>query len=392
MPDGLLFRAAAAEIAPAVPGQQAEMLALIETVKREYDRGLAAQEQFLASATTMLDAWIKTGEALFKLQKMVGRGKWGPLVEKHFKFSERHARRYVLIAKNQDVLRDQSGHAMSGFTSLNSVMAFLAKVKQLDDAEEDAATEETNFGSDESQTTCLGKSLFPDDLSEIARLLQPDDAEEDAATEETNFGGADDGKIPVNMIPEILTPPAAVVGKSRVNGVVVDDPPDIAAQRGKGLSEKIVPDVEQPSDEELDEQRGNREKAEERRGIEGEGQTDEEFLAPLPLMKQLEGYLLRDFKLNALFWRLIGSASKKYETETNSAYKQLTPHRDFKGPVRWKVLDACGIPHPRNWRLCPPKTENGCGGSGESGITKLNKGRCPKCHGYGYLIPGLKYR
>jgi hypothetical protein len=192
---------------------------------------------------------------------------------------------------------------------------------------------------------------------------------------------SEDGKPTAKQVEEAAqaVAPKPVNGKSRVNGHLTDDPPDVAAARAAG---KISPDVvvevtdpgETPSAESV------REEHEERESIASEGQSDEEWLATLPLRAVLDGVPLKTFEEDALAFRSLASARKTYAHHANRVLKSLRRRGAFVARVRsFLTIEA-----PEKWVVCAAPEHGGCGGMGQIPLI----GNCSKCYGRGYRING----
>lgn len=171
--------------------------------------------------------------------------------------------------------------------------------------------------------------------------------------------------------PEAVRAKAAEVraGRSLVNGVEADDPPDVAALRAAG---KIAPGVvvevvdpgppagaaavpePEPSDADA---------------------TDEQWLATLPVRGQLHPGLMRRFDADALDYRRLEAARKTFAHHASRTLKG-------KGEYAYRVERLLKTDHPRHWLLCAAPEHGGCGGTGEVQFI----GACPKCRGRGYWI------
>ena len=165
-------------------------------------------------------------------------------------------------------------------------------------------------------------------------------------------------------------------GQCRLNGELIDDPPEIARQRAKGvippgaIPELTVPD--QPTTLEI-----VREEAGERRAMKDDI-SDEEWLAKLPLMDVLTGKALEGFRENALLWRFYEPQMQQFGKLMGVVMKKLKQ----PGPHVWLLVNALKKPGPWEWDVCPPFDQGGCNGSG------MFEGRqCKHCFGRGYRLP-----
>jgi hypothetical protein len=169
--------------------------------------------------------------------------------------------------------------------------------------------------------------------------------------------------------------PPPIPGKSKVNGVIVDDPPDIADRRARGLiPPDVVPDVTIPVDAVSAE--GMAEEEAERRAIQDEI-TNEEWLGQFPVRESLTGVQRRIFDTNALIYR------SHLESRLRGLKQSLgtIPKRQRRGPLIGRVLSLVRLDHPKRWLLCPSTKEGGCGGHGSVEGTE-----CSFCHGAGFWI------
>ena len=159
-------------------------------------------------------------------------------------------------------------------------------------------------------------------------------------------------------------------GKSKVNGVEVADPPDVAKLRAAGkISPEVVPEVHEP-DPEPDP---------ETEPFEPPTETDEEWLAALPLSGQLTGSSLKTFQAQALIYRRLEGHRKTFAHHATRAINA----GKRKGPYSWSIQRFLKVNHPVKWVRCCKAEDGGCGGSGTCAF-----GDCPKCFGYGFWIMG----
>lgn len=175
-----------------------------------------------------------------------------------------------------------------------------------------------------------------------------------------------------------LAPPRpATSGHTKVNGSIVADPPEIARARKAGrIPANAVVEIEEPEETSLGEDvRGETEASS---SADETDLSDEEWLALLPLSKQLTGSHLKVFQADALVYRNIEKARKVFAHHFARFFKAT--HR--KGAYTWRVKSFLGIEHPSRWHLCPAPEHGGCDGHGQ--IDML--GSCPKCKGRGYWI------
>jgi hypothetical protein len=173
-----------------------------------------------------------------------------------------------------------------------------------------------------------------------------------------------------------LTPPKPT-GKCRVNGELVDDPPDIAERRAAGkIPKNAVVEIYQSGDPTS--LADIQEEYAERAAIQDD-LSDEDWLETLPLASQLHGKPLAIFKDHAVLWRSIEPYRKAFASGIAPLIKK--PRKRI-GYV-YRVNAFIGINHPKNWRICPSTQDGGCAGTGE---TPVFGGECPKCWSAGFLI------
>lgn len=166
-------------------------------------------------------------------------------------------------------------------------------------------------------------------------------------------------------------------GQSRVNGVLQDDPDDIAEQRAQGLiPQDVIPEITGSDDEEEGETvESIRESHEERRAIQAEI-TDQEWLDQLPLSSKLKNKPLRIFQADALVWR----HSEKARDTFKRVMAPLLNKSRYLGVYGSRVNSFLSFKPPHEWKSCPPQDKKGCNGSGTTPI-----GDCSLCRGRGYL-------
>jgi hypothetical protein len=173
-----------------------------------------------------------------------------------------------------------------------------------------------------------------------------------------------------------LVPPAgsAANGKSRVNGEIVDDPPDIAAQRAAGrIAPEVIPDVTEPDGE-----AEGPEPVSAREPGDDEPRTDEEWLEELPLRRILKDAQLKTFEADAMVYRHLEAARKTFQHHASRALKASRR----RGEYGYRVSRFLKADHPKDWLACPSTENGGCGGTGQLELI----GECPRCHGRGYWI------
>lgn len=166
------------------------------------------------------------------------------------------------------------------------------------------------------------------------------------------------------------------LGRSRVNGKVVDDPPDVAAARKAGrIPEGVSVEIEEPEDAEhpID---GAIEEQQEREAIQDE-MSDQDWLESLPLYPQLSGACLKTFQDDALAYRKLTEQRRAFSYHATRVFNAARR----KGAYLWKLKFFLGVASPDRWLLCPTPENGGCNGTG-----RIRIGECPKCHGRGYWI------
>jgi len=179
---------------------------------------------------------------------------------------------------------------------------------------------------------------------------------------------------------QLTTLAIAAPGRSVVNDVEVDDPPDIVKLRAEGrIPAGVVPVVTEPEPGAVgDTVESIREKHEERRAIQEE-LPDDEWLKALPLASELTGAQLGIFQRDALDYRNTERERKTYKRSLAIRFnKNRRP-----GPWLWRQRFAISMRPPSEWIRCPAPEHDGCGGTGQVPLV----GQCPKCHGAGYWIP-----
>jgi hypothetical protein len=181
---------------------------------------------------------------------------------------------------------------------------------------------------------------------------------------------APDGKVTGKHVQEVVD---RKLGKSRVNGELRDDPPDVAALREQGrIAPDVVPEVTEPEPAPEPTAPGPPPTPTEAE------LSDEEWLATLPLREHLEGRPRSLFDADALLYRRLESPRKTFQ---HHATRMLNAARR-KGEYGYRVSRFLRIDHPRHWLACPRTEDGGCGGSGQVPLI----GDCPRCRGRGYWI------
>jgi ParB-like chromosome segregation protein Spo0J len=169
-------------------------------------------------------------------------------------------------------------------------------------------------------------------------------------------------------------PAISRAGRSLVDGVEQDDPPDVAEARASGLiPDGVIPVVSRDS---ADAPARTPEPAD-------EPEEDElSWVNGLPLASLLQGDQLASFRREAAFYRRFNGA-RKAATAAYAGIKagigreygaEMTPYED-------RVVRSLRIDGPENWAICPPPGEGGCDGTGKDVL-----GKCMKCRGAGYLV------
>ena len=164
-------------------------------------------------------------------------------------------------------------------------------------------------------------------------------------------------------------------GKSRVNGQVVDDPPDIAEKRASGkIPANAVPDIEEPDEPTtLD---AVAEEIAERRAIQDDI-SDQDWLARLPLSSVLADVPLRTFQAEAIAYRHLEPKIKQFGKEVATEFNRTRREGPLQSKLRWGLK----VDPPSRWVRCAAKDQGGCGGIGT-----VSFGECPECRGKGYRI------
>lgn len=108
-------------------------------------------------------------------------------------------------------------------------------------------------------------------------------------------------------------------------------------------------------------------------------ETDDQFLASLPLGGILEGRQHKIFTQDALDYRYFEQLRKKIADVARNRFKS----GGGKGPWAYLLMRFLKCEHPKYWVICPAPENGGCNGTGA-----YEFGECPRCHGAGYLIKG----
>lgn len=176
---------------------------------------------------------------------------------------------------------------------------------------------------------------------------------------------------------ELKLNPPKPTGKCKVNGVLVDDPPDIAAKRASGhIPKGIVVDI---SEHEENTTVGEvKEDRDEQASMACESLSDDDWLAKFPIREKLDGSQLATFDAEALMFRQIDPLRKTFGRQLATTLKGMRR----KGPWHWKTMSFLKAEGPEKWLICPPLTDGGCGGKGSVMLI----GTCTMCHGSGYRL------
>jgi hypothetical protein len=165
-------------------------------------------------------------------------------------------------------------------------------------------------------------------------------------------------------------------GQSRVNGELVDDPPDIAKQRAKGLiPEGVIPDITEREGETLEDVK---EDIDERESIKSEQSSDDAWLDDLPLSKVLKDRPLKRFRAESLKFR----STEKMRDSLKRKLSELVNSSRINGPYSYQLQRALTIKDPSQWVACPPLDKGGCGGTGQ--VPK--RGDCKMCFSEGFRV------
>jgi hypothetical protein len=182
-----------------------------------------------------------------------------------------------------------------------------------------------------------------------------------------------------------LFPANGPVGKSKVNGEIVDDPPDVAERRRQGkIAPGSIPEIDDPGDETTSVDT-IKEEHEERQAIQAD-LSDEGWMATLPLSSKLEGVPLRTFQGEAITYRKWERQIKARQVQGKEIWNQIKR----KGPFAYRLERGSNIDPPEKWLRCPKVEDGGCNGEGRlrlgEGDESKDVGQCTRCHGKGYWI------
>lgn len=171
-------------------------------------------------------------------------------------------------------------------------------------------------------------------------------------------------------------------GQTLVNGVLQDDPEEIAEQRAAGLiDEGVVPEINDADDEGETVESIAEDRAERAAIAEEELSDDEKWLRSLPLYDQLENTQKRTFLGDALFWRFMEKTLESASKKSSEGINRFCRAR--MGPYPALIRRTFMAPHPKAWVKCPSAKDGGCGGTG---MTQLLNGPCGKCKGNGFIL------
>ena len=164
-------------------------------------------------------------------------------------------------------------------------------------------------------------------------------------------------------------------GRTRIDGVEQDDPPDVAERRQQGrLPKGAIVDLRRPAEptrlEDVQEDHA------ERAAIQDDS-SDEEWAVALPLYAKLDGKPRQVFARDALAWRHLGDARKAWGDAVARA-----AGRGRSGPWLYRHVRALECGDPADWQVCGEHGRPGCGGTGKDAFA----GECPECRGQGYVV------
>lgn len=163
-------------------------------------------------------------------------------------------------------------------------------------------------------------------------------------------------------------------GRSIVDGVEQDDPPDVAEARRNGfIPADAVPVVSKGTSEHP--------------AFEPEPEAEEDemhWVDNLPLASVLQGAQLTSFRREAAFYRRFNEARKGATLAFVGIKAGIG--REYPGvsvtPYEDRVSRSLKVNGPAEWTVCPDNDSGGCGGTG----TDVLDTRCMKCKGAGYLV------
>jgi hypothetical protein len=182
--------------------------------------------------------------------------------------------------------------------------------------------------------------------------------------------------------PGALEGATPVIGQSRVNGVLQDDPPEIARDRAAGrIGPDVVPEIETDGGSAPEPESGREPGADDDRETPEAELTDEEWLETLPARSQLSEICRLRFDEAALAFRAMGIVREPYARQARELLRAADRKRilpNYLYQLRRHIL----IEHPRDWKVCPEPEDGGCDGTGELPVI----GKCPHCRGDGFLL------
>lgn len=176
--------------------------------------------------------------------------------------------------------------------------------------------------------------------------------------------------------PEPKAPP-----KTIVNGVAKEDPAVEKLRAAGKIPADAIVEIEDPGEDATDVEAVRDEREEQAAKVEAD-QTDDEWLATLPLSTKLEGVALDRFRRDALLYHDLEKSRRSLKAVTEKAVKERFKGTSFKPTYRFRVEQFLRVEHPNAWRKCPKTEDGGCGGTGQVELI----GECRKCFGGGYLV------
>jgi hypothetical protein len=181
--------------------------------------------------------------------------------------------------------------------------------------------------------------------------------------------------------PDQTAKPEALKGQSRVDGVLQDDPPDIAKLRAAGkIAKDVIPEITTAIEEDVkaaqDDAEAQEDARKERDAIQNEV-SDESWLKELPLSAVLKGKPLRIFRDDALFYRQLEKVRESLKRKSSELHNKSQYIGAYGHKTRsWLITKA-----PDQWKPCPEPKNDGCSATGQTPL-----GECGKCRGRGYII------
>ena len=325
----------------------------------------AEHTAFLKSATDAIGHAIETGRCLEEAKSQLPHGQWSGWVAENCSFGDRQASNYMRAFHNRAEIEAQIGSTASDLTSLHGAISALA--------------------SPDSPALPWGKRMAKPlaRLPECERAAAWDQAVKAAGGKPT----IQDVELVVNhriVASKVAAlPPGVAAGKTLVNGVLEDDPDVVVELRAKGrtpVTSTVV--VDNPDPNVIDAQQEAGESEAERAAIQEEAETDEEWLAKLPLASRLTGHCLRKFRQDALTYKRIHAEVKRFRHAVVIVLNQIEGRKFvWSRPYEYVLTSPFRVEPPDKWRLCPPPDTGGCGGTGV-----VFGDECIKCHGHGYVL------